>query len=288
MGDLLELLNVGGIGKPNKALLPIPEDAHQDALMVSAVPAVYSGVALVLFAIGKQSKESAPTAAIVNRPSALVRKYTLSDEEQVLLPGRDHGPSVKTLERIYNAFNVYSEPRTLIAKSLLAINVANPHPPAHLDPLMVQLHLMRSAGMTHVGAIEKLVHAHPWVVRVPKLEPYFRRFCVDLVEFEKIPLHVRQYHRLLAPPNEFLFLSSDLRPLIAVAGDFVKDVETDFVNYIYRSADYADLIKEVRSRQPAYIPRGDLSLLATQLGLDDIPLLPDMQVLPAQVAAPAV
>jgi len=76
--------------------------------------------------------------------------------------------------------------------------------------------------------------------------------------------------------------------LIAVAGDFVKDVETDFVNYIYRSADYADLIKEVRSRQPAYIPRGDLSLLATQLGLDDIPLLPDMQVLPAQVAAPAV
>jgi len=280
----LDLINADGGGRPDRQLLPVPEAASGEALLVTSVPAVFSGVALVLFAIGKQARESAPTAAAVNRPSALIRKYTLTDQEQILLPGRDLGPAVKTLERIYNAFNVYSELRALVAKSLLAINAATPHPPAHLDPLMVQLHLLRNSGMTHVGAIEKLVQAHPWVVRVPELEPYFRRFCFDLVEFEKIPKAVRQYHRLLAPPNDFLFLTSELRPLIAVAGDFVKDVEIDFKDYVYNADKFEDLIKKVRSYQPMYVPTSNLQSLAAQLGLDDIPLLPE----PAKATTPLI
>jgi hypothetical protein len=270
----LDLLDVGGIGNPDPTILPIANPGHDAALGYSDVAVVYSGVALVLFAIGKQARDSAPTASTVNRPKALIQKYTILEAEQGLLPGRDHGPSVRTLERIYNAFNVYSEARALVTKCLLALELANPHPPRHLDPLMIQLRLLRNAGMTHVDAIHKLLRGHPWTAREPKLEPYYRKFGSDLAEFEKLPANSRAYHRLLAPPSEFLFLTSELRPLIAVAGEFVAGVEADFKDYVYNKDKYSALIREVKSRQPMYNPVQDLTILAKQLGVEDIPDLP--------------
>lgn len=276
-GAFYELLNVDASGSPNQAILPIPGNASSQAALITGISAVYSGLALLLFAIGRQARESAPTAASVNRPSALIRRYTLSDSDQQVLPGRALGPTVQNLERIYNAFSVYSEARAAITRSLLAIERATPHPPTHIDPLLTQLRLMRNSGMTHVDAIFKLAQAHPWTVRLPKLEPYYKTFCRDLGTYAQIPADVRQYHRLLAPPGDFLFLTSELRPLIAVAGDFVEGVESTFSGYVYNKTKYQQLIKEVAALRPGYEPISKLANLALQLDLDEIPAIPSIE-----------
>jgi hypothetical protein len=126
--------------------------------------------------------------------------------------------------------------------------------------------------MTHVDAILKLAKMHPWTLKVPQLEPYWDRFVQDLAEFNKVDEDVRPYHRLLVPQSAFLFLSPNLAPLIAVAGHFIKEVEKTFANYVYRAADYSELLDLVDRYAPGYIPTKEVNTLATLLGVADVPL----------------
>lgn len=273
----MELTGGDGRNKMDKKLLPVPEAAHPEAIAISSTVALYSGVALVIFSTGRQARETSPDAITTNRPKALISKYSILPSDQVIFPGREHGPSVKTLERAFNAFGVYTEPRMQVIRTLLGFQQSSEHYPVHLDAVMTQFRLMRFAGMTHVGAITKLVQAHPWTVRVPKLEPYFRIFCTHLSRFNTLPEQLRPYHRLLASPADYLFLTSELRPLVAVAGSFLKDVEATFKDYVYNEDDYRELIEEVKSRRPGYEPVQNLALMAAQLGLEEIPRLPPRQ-----------
>jgi hypothetical protein len=281
----MEILGLTGAAQPDQKLVPLPSSPPQESALVVGTSAIMSAVALIIFAMGRQARESAPDAATIKRPDALVRKYSLTDQEQRILPGRDMGPSVVCLEKIFSAFGTYTELRAITTRLLLGYRKATVHYPPQLDPIMTQFKLMRWSGLTHVGAVVKLMQAHPWVARVPQLEPYFRYFAKELGKFNSIPAEVREYHRLLAPPDEFLFVSSDFKPLIAVAGSFVEEVEATFAGYVYNKDQYADLIEEVKSRRPGYNPVHALAALADDLGLSEIPPLPPRHSKPPATAA---
>lgn len=270
----MELTGADGQRRTDKRQFDFPEVAHPEAALQSETASVYAGVALVLFASGRQARESKADTTTINRPRALANKFTLKLEEQVLFPGKPHGPSIKTLERVFSAFGVYTEPRMQFIRTFLAIQNQSEHYPVHLDVVMTQFRLMRYAGMTHVGAITKLVHSHPWTVRVPELEPYFRVFCDNLARFHQIPAGVRLYHRLLVPASDYLFLTSELKPLVAVAGSFLADVEEMFKQYVYNESEFAQLVAKVKAMRPGYEPIHKLSMMAAQLGVEEIPPLP--------------
>lgn len=282
------LLSVDGGGAPDPSLFPLGNPAHGSAVMAATPTAAYSAVALLVFAIGRQARESAPTAAAIKRPAALISKFTIPESEQVVLPDREHGPSIKFLEHAFNSFAVYSGIRCQITLSLLGIEAASIHYPPHVDAMMVQFQLMRYAGLTHVGAIKKLVEAHPWTVRVPELEPYYKVYCRDLLVYSGLSSSEQKYHRLLSSQPDFLFLTSDLRPLIAVAGDYLKDVERDFSGYVYGAGAYQTLIDKVRSYQAGYKSTAKLANMAAILGLDDIPELPEPATAPQASGPPAI
>jgi hypothetical protein len=243
-----------------------------DSIVVDDPNGIYAAVASVLMGMGRQAGSGPEAAGVKSRPEALVRRFDLRDKAQELLPGRRYGPTLGGLERIYSAMAVYTEPRAAIVKYFLAIGSVQGHLPVPTEIVMTNFRLMRGAGMTHVGAIIKLMNMHPWTVRVPELAPYYSKFASDLEEFAKIPLHVREYHRLLAPQGQYLFLSSELAPLVAVAGHYVKEVETSFSGYVYRAQEHASLIARVGMYEPTTSSYVGSSLLAQRLNIQDMTL----------------
>jgi hypothetical protein len=229
-------------------------------------------MASLLMAIGKQGGSGPEAAAVNARPAALISRFGLKDNQQALLPGRPAGPTAGGLDRIYTAYSTYTEPRAVLVRYFLAISAQQGHLPVHLEIMMTNFRLMRGAGMTHVGAITKFMNMHPWAVRVPELRPYFEQFATEYESFLQIPEDIRPYHRLLVPQSDFMFLTSEYRPLIAVAGAFIEEVEQTFAGYVYGKGDYSVLIHKVQAYQPgtsAYVGAGTL---ASKLGIQDMTL----------------
>lgn len=265
-------LEPGTDGAASLLLPELPGEVREEAYAVTKELGVYIALSSLLFSLGKQATESSKASVLDNRPDALIRRFDLSEEDQILLPGRESGPSRKTMETIYNAFANYTEIRAAITLFFLALRRQRQHLPLHLEVMMTNFQLMRGAGMTHVDAVLKLVRMHPWVLRVPKLEPFFEKFIVDLEKFNAIEADIRPYHRLLVPQIEYLFLSSELQPIIAVAGAFIEEVEASFSGYVYNKAKYQNLINEVKSYVPNYNPSAGLTRMADLLGVRDEPL----------------
>lgn len=262
----------GTTGTTRPSPFDLPTEPDPRALVVTEIPALYAGVASILFAMGRQASENAQVASLDKRPDALIRRFDIAEGERILLPGREAGPSRESLECIYNAFSTYSEVRAEIVRFFIGVKRSMSFYPSHLEVLMNNFQLMRGAGMTHVDAILKLVKAHPWTIRIPELEPYYVHFADELVKFQAIDEDVRPYHRLLVSQSEFLFLSSEYRPLIAVAGSFISEVEKTFKNYVYNEATYADLVEKVQSYAPQYNPTARLTTLTQLLDIPDVPL----------------
>jgi hypothetical protein len=250
----------------------LPGGVVEDGLAVSHETAVYGALACLLFAIGRQASESAKASVLDNRPDALIRRFGISEADQILFPGRTAGPTREVMEQIYNSFANYTEVRKAIVRLFLGLQKSKGHLPLYAEIMMTNFNLMRGAGMTHVDAIIKLVRMHPWTLKIPELEPYFHRFTEDLQRFEEVPKAVRPYHRLLVPQSEYLFVSSELRPLIAVAGSFISEVEKTFAGYVYNKTVYQELVDKVKQRAPNYQPTEQLSRLATLLGVHEEPL----------------
>jgi len=242
------------------------------AVAVDSVLGLYASVASILFAVGRQGGSGADANSVKARPQALINRFSVPLDQQSLLPGRDLGPTQPMIERIYNGFSTHTEARMFLIQAFLAYTAGSGHVPVHIEVLLTNFRLMRGAGMTHVNAILRLAHMHPWTVRVPELAHYYRHFCDELKKFGSIPAPVREYHRLLVPQSDFLFVSSEYQPLIAVAGSYVEEVETSFAGYVYRKEDYQSLIIKVHSYEPSTSKFVGTSNLAADLGIPDMEL----------------
>jgi hypothetical protein len=256
-----------GFGSLPRLGEPVP-----DAMAVDSIAGVYAGMSSLLMAIGKQGGSGPEAAAVNARPAALISRFGLKDDQQALLPGRSAGPTAGGLDRIYTAYSTYTEPRAVIVRYFLAISAQQGHLPLHLEIMMTNFRLIRGAGMTHVGAIIKFMNMHPWAVRIPELRPYFEQFAREYELFTQIPEDIRNYHRLLVPQSDFMFLTSEYRPLIAVAGAFIEEVEQTFAGYVYGKGDYSVLIHKVQAYQPGTSAYVGVGTLASKLGIQDMTL----------------
>lgn len=243
-----------------------------DAIVIQHPDPVYATVASLLMSVGKQPGTGPDAAGIKSRPAALANRFNISGDDLKLLPGGEFGPEINHLERIYSAFSAYTEPRMRITQFFLGIQASVGHSPRHVEILLTNFRMMRGAGMTHVGAIIALMRMHPWTVRVPDLMSYYAKFANELVEFDKIPGSVRQYHRLLVPQSDYMLVASEYKPLIAVAGSYLEEVEKSFKHYVYGADEFSVLITRVRKYEPARATFIGAGLLASRLGIQDVEL----------------
>lgn len=244
----------------------------QDAVEMSDADGLYAAVASILMAFGKQAGNGPDAAIMKSRPDALVSRFTIPEPALLCLPGHIYGPTQEDLKGVFDTMSTYSEVRMLVTQYFLGVAQNVGHPPRHLEIIMTNFRLLRGTQLTHMGAIIKFMNMHPWSIRVPELTPYYMAFAAELVEYGKIPDAAREYHRMLVPQADFLFVSSNYRPLIAVAGDFVKDVEAKFSGYIYNASEFTSLIMKVRSYEPSNAHFIGTNDLAQKLGVADMSL----------------
>jgi hypothetical protein len=237
----------------------------------------FAGASMILFSLGKEYNPQNEKGALENRPKALMGQFAMSDDEFTSAPGKPDGPSIKTLGQIYAAFNIYTEVRSAIVRTFLAIYRSGEHVTPDMGLMMVSMKMLENAQMTHVVTIQNMLSAHPWLVKVPSLRPSIKEYALELKRFALLPATVRGHIRLIETGSNVYFPSSKMRPLVAVAVDLQKDIEESMKNYVGGQNQYTDLLAEVRQYKEGFRMEQGVDSLASILDLPDVPL-PKMSV----------
>jgi len=261
---------------------------EDDCVLVQDKMAIYSAAAVAFMTYAKQAGEGARRAYESGRPGSLIGKYKISDDDLGLFPGGDYGPDVEVLDQINSGFSIRPFTRYMVTAFFISIKRARGQTPVNLDPFKVIFDLLRYVGLTHVGAIAMLVDMHPWTLKVPELVPFFKRYARDLRKLHQIDEDLRPYHRVLVDQSDFLCITSEIRPLIAVAGSFVEEIESTFSGYVYSKDKYSGLIAKVRSMDPKATGNPDMSRLAELFQAPDMDPkpLPDITAASVPTQAP--
>lgn len=259
------------------------DSIQPEALAVTRPMSVHAAAALVWMAYAKSAGDSSRRAYEVARPKAMIGRFQIPDTDADILPGGPYGPILSALDQINLGSTMYEQVRYLLTAYMISVTTQNMFVPYQLHAHTMMFQLLANTGMTHVGAIAKLVEMQPWVLGVPELAAEFQTFAGELDRMATFPSHIRPYHRLLYPQNQFLFLSSTLKPLIAVAGEFITEVESNFKNYVYDSDTYATLVSKVKARQPSGFHIADTRALAAKFGVTVMSPAPPVQ---AQTTGP--
>lgn len=270
--DAGELARTAGVDNGTAPRYPIPYKVSFDpeSLTVTDLVAAFAGVASVMFAYARQVNESGAVRSYSKRPQALIQRFQIPEDQQLILPGKSLGPSREYLDQVYQTYQMYSEARYCVTSGLILVKDATDHYPPHIEAIMTNLRLMEGSGMTHVGLIIKLLRSHPWIIKVPKLVPAVASFVGDLQALEKKSYNERAFHRLLAAQNKFLFLAQNLRPLTAVATGVLQDVDTTLQSYTGGVDQYQDLVDEVKAMAGNYKPTAAIENIRKALGLPDV------------------
>jgi hypothetical protein len=238
-----------------------------EALAITRPTSVHAAAALIWMAYAKSAGDSSRRAYEVARPKAMIGKFQIPDADTDILPGGQYGPVLAALDQINLGAAMHEHIRYLLTAFMMSVTNQTVFIEPSLQAHAMMFQMLANTGMTHVGAIAKLVEMQPWVLGVPELAAEFQTFANELDKMAQFPPSIRPYHRLLYPQTRFLFVSSSLKPLIAVAGDFIAEVEDNFRRYVYDAETYASLISKVRSRQPTGFHLTNTSDLAAKFGV---------------------
>jgi hypothetical protein len=258
--------------KTSLVQLPFASPIISTAAEIDHDHAIYGALGLYLTFMGKLVTPSKPTAAIISRPTNLVNKYSITEDNRRLFPNEAFGPDEAVLENVNIAFGAYSEFRSIPVLFFLGARRGQGFLPSHFDPIMMLFDLMRGTGMTHVGAIADLLVSYPWCIKMTRVTPLVRKFVDEIKTISALDEDVRNYHRLIVPQSDFLFLSSEYRPLTALAAHVKKESESTFANYEANIDQYQDLIDEFESRRPNVTQVDVFDRLFKDLELPDLPL----------------
>jgi len=239
-------------------------------LTITNPVAVCASAAVAWMTYAKSAGESSRTALEQARPQAMKGKYKLTDDDVLLFPGETLGPEIENLDQVNLGFALYPSVRYLVTAFFLSLKSSSIFVPPNVDPFMMLFDMLKNVGMTHVGAVVKFVEMHPWSLKIPELAADFQYFAAELTKMSMVPLDIRPYHRLLVPQTDYLFVASNIRPLVAVAGSFVEEVDRSFRNYVYKAQDYKDLISRVRQRAPTNSIIPDVSTLESLFGVQSM------------------
>jgi len=274
----IQYLKQMGVEDPNSEFKPVdgfptlPKTPSNAANANSNVRNAYAGTSMVLFSIGKEFTSDNEKGAKDNRPKALKGQFGIPDDVFTSSPGKPDGPSIAALGQIYSAFSVYTELRALIMKTFLAIYRGSSHQSVEMGLMMVSIQLLDGAQLTHVSAIQDMLEAHPWLLKVPALRPSVKEYAQELKRYSLIPQGVRGYIRLIESNQNLYFPASKMKPLVAVAVALKSDIEESMKTYAGGKNQYKELVEEVRRYQDGFRMQVGADTLSSALSMPDVEL----------------
>lgn len=235
----------------------------------------YAGMSMVMYCLGKEITSTNSAAVTVNRPRVVHDKYGLSEDDFRSAPDKPDGPSLDALNQVYMSFGVMTEPRSVIIRGFLSLYISGSHFSPEIDVVMVVFRLLDGAQMTHVTAIQDMIDAHPWLIKVPSLRPSIKEYISELRRFSQVPENIRGFIRLIEGNHRIFFPAPRMGPLVATAVELKTDIEGTFKNYMGGRNTYQHIVEEVRAYQKVYHMKKGVDNLASALGVPDVEL-PDV------------
>lgn len=230
----------------------------------------FSALGIILYCIGKEVSVDNTTAVTTNRPRIAHDRYGLSEDDFKSGPEKPDGPSVQSLNQVYNAFNVVTELRAMVIGCFLSIYIAQDHYAPELDVVMVMFRLIDGAQLTHVGVIQDMLEAHPWLTKIPALRPSIKVYIQELRRFANVPEKMRGFVRLLSGSQNMYFPAPQMGPLVAATVALKEKIDKTMVNYKGGRTQYQDVVAEVLVAEAHYKMKAGVDTLARDLGLPDV------------------
>jgi len=263
-------------------MLPIDDAVFQS---VQTIP-VFCGLSVLMFCLGKNVDESAPSPFTDGRPNSLIGKHHLTSAQQVFFPGKQFGPTMQVINQIAYSFVEYPEVKSTTARLLLSQLVAV-HTSPPMDCIMTAFKLLKGSQLAHAQAAIECVVANPWMVNIPELRPDLLVLARDLKTLNAMPEDPRWFVKLLSTDNNTIFNRQEMRRLSAVAVAWKKQTDPTFQAYKGDDTSYASLIQTFFSyaattRREAI--QGDNVAAALGLPLVDLPSPSSTSVKPKGVA----
>lgn len=230
----------------------------------------FTALGIILYSMGKEVSTDNSTAITTNRPRIAHNRYGLAEDDFKSGPEKDDGPSVQSLNQVYNAFNVVTEPRGVVMGCFLSIYITQEHYAPEIDVVMVMFRMLDGAQLTHVGTIQEMLEAHPWLTKVPALRPSIKVYIRELQRFAAVPEKIRGFVRLLSGSQNLFFPAPQMGPLVAATVALKEKIDKTMVNYKGGRDQYQDVVAEVLAAEAQFRMKAGVDTLAKDLGIPDV------------------
>lgn len=209
---------------PNASTLAITAEL----INAARVEGLYAYYAMVVFIMGKSISPENVTAISKKRPDALMRKRSVNESAYILIGDGKIDPSCYRF--IQSGWIRSTKPRILIVTHLAKLN-ASENRSEVLDPISVNMDMLKNAGQSYIYYINELLIACPWCIEIPALRSSFAYYARMVNVIASQPTWMQPFHKLAMQDNSKIVRRRDIEPLIGVATFFAGQTKKSMNQY---------------------------------------------------------
>lgn len=212
-------------GLPSGGAFPVNVELAQTANLES----LYQYYAMLVFILGKSLNPDTAVAISTRRPEALMRKAN-SRRGEYILQGDGRIPS-ENYARVQSGWVKSTGPRYRIVAHLANMYASSERPEA-LDPIVVNMDMLRNSGQSYIYYIHELVTAHPWcVIDIHPLRATWKYYVRILNVLQTQPAHIVPFYKMMVQDSNKDVRRKEIEPLIGVAIFFASQTRPKMNQY---------------------------------------------------------
>lgn len=209
---------------PNASTLAITPDL----INAARVEGLYAYYAMIVFIMGKSISPENVTAISKRRPDALMRKRSVTDSAYILTGDGKIDPACYRF--IQSGWIRSTRPRIIIVTHLAKLNASDSRSEV-LDPISVNMDMLKNAGQSYIYYINELLIACPWCIEIPALRSSFAYYARMVHVIASQPTYFQPFFKLAMQDNSKIVRRRDIEALIGVATFFAGQTKKSMNQY---------------------------------------------------------
>jgi len=194
----------------------------------AAIEGLYAYYAMIVFIMGKSLSSETVSAIATKRPDALIRKRQMGRSEYILKG--DGRIAQDNYGRVQGGWVRSTVPRIIIVKHLAALYASNNRPET-LDPVVINMDMLRNSGQTYIFYVYELLVACDWCLAIPSLAASYRHFSRMVNVLTQEPAYVQPFFKMMMQDSTKEFRRREVEVLVGVAIFYAAQTRATLKNY---------------------------------------------------------
>jgi len=211
-------------GLPTTTLIPF----IVDIVAAASGEGLYAYYAMIIFIMGKSLSPQNVQSISSKRPAAIIKKRSLNAAEFILTGDGKISPD--NYRKIQSGWVRSTRPRIHVVKHLATL-VASPNRSETLDPIVVNMDMLRNAGQSYIFYVHELLVACDWCIEIPALKSSFYHYARMVKILAAQQDWIRPYFKLMMQDSTKDVRRRDIEALIAVATFYAAQTRKSMKQY---------------------------------------------------------